>query len=46
MRIRTARRYHIVPVRMAISKTSTDNKCRDPEEERELSFQADENENW
>ena len=46
MQIRTTRRYHTVPVRMAISKTSTDNKCRDTDEERELSYQADEDEDW
>ena len=47
MQIKTAVRHHLTPVRMAIVKKSTNNKCwREDVEKREPSYAVSGNVNW
>ena len=46
MQIKTTMRYHLIPVRMAIIKNSTNNSAGEGVEKREPSYTVGGNENW
>ena len=46
MQIKTKMRYHVTPIRMAMIKNSTNNKCGEGVEKKELSYTVGGNVNW